>query len=83
MYDKEVRTYNTYMQIFELKMQLIEDYIKKIYEEKGVKYDEIFFADVIGDKIVLDLRKELHHVNNIEEYMVYKYKDTKKETKNV
>lgn len=83
LYDKEVRTYNTYMQIFELKMQLIEDYIKKIYEEKGVKYDEIFFADVIGDKIVLDLRKELHHVNNIEEYMVYKYKDTKKETKNV
>ncbi|MDF1878138.1 hypothetical protein JHD46_00635 [Sulfurimonas sp. SAG-AH-194-C20] len=72
LYDKEVRTYNTYMQIFELKMQLIEDYIKKVYEEKGVEYSPISYTDIIDGRINLDHRKELHHVSNIKEYMIYK-----------
>lgn len=79
LYDQEVRTYNTYLQIFEFKMQLIEDYIKNIYDEKGLSYAPIVYKDVLDDKINLDARKELHHVNNIEEYMIYK----KKEEENV
>ena len=81
LYDKEVRTYNTYMQIFELKMQLIEQYIKKVYEEKEMEYTPISYKDIIKDRINLDIRKELHHVHNIEEYMVYK--DDKKDEKDV
>jgi len=78
LYDKEVRTYNTYMNIFELKMQLIEDYIKKTYEEKGVEYTPVSYKDVIKERINLDLRHELHHVHNIEDYMVYDYSKTNK-----
>jgi len=73
LYDKEVRTYNTYMHIFELKMQLVQDYIKKVYEEKKVAYTPIEYLEVLQDRVTLDYRRELHHVNNIEEYMIYNY----------
>lgn len=82
LYDKEVRTYNTYMNIFELKMQLIEDYVKKTYEEKDVPYSPISYKDVIKGRINLDLRNELHHVQNIEDYMVYDYSKTNKKDEN-
>lgn len=72
LYDKEVRTYNTYMQIFGLKMQLIEDYIKKVYEEKGVEYSPVSYSDIIDGRINLDHREELYHVKNVDEYMIYK-----------
>jgi hypothetical protein len=81
LYDKEVRTYNTYMQIFQLKMQLIEDYIKKIYEEKGWSYSEISYIELLNKTIKLDIRNELHHVNNIEEYMIYHYNTLQKRKK--
>jgi len=72
LYDKEVRTYNTYLQIFEFKMQFVEDYLKNIYENKGVAFKELTYRDALDDKINLDSRKELHHVNNIHEYMIYR-----------
>lgn len=78
LYDKEVRTYNTYMQIFQLKMQMIEDYIKKSYEEKGWDYSAVSYVELLDEKIKLDIRKELHHVSNIEEYMIYKYDEIQK-----
>ena len=81
LYDKEVRTYNTYMHIFELKMQLVQDYIKKIYEEKDVAYSPIEYVDVLDGRVTMDYRKELHHVHNIEEYMIYNYSQ-KEEYKN-
>lgn len=71
LYDKEVRTYNTYMQIFALKMQLVEDYIKKVYEEKGIEYAPVSYTEIIKGKINLDDREELYHVKNIDEYMIY------------
>jgi len=72
LYDKEVRTYNTYLQIFEFKMQLVEDYLKNIYEAKGVAFKEIHYKEILDEKINLDFRYELHHVNDIEEYLIYK-----------
>jgi len=83
LYDKEVRTYNTYVQIFELKMEMIENYLKNIYETKDIVIDDINYQDLIKDKVVFDYRKELHHVNTIEEYLIYDYKKpTKVETHN-
>ena len=72
LYDKEVRTYNAYLQIFELKMQLVEDYLKNLYEAKGISYNDISYKEVISDKINLDARHELQHVNDIESYLIYK-----------
>jgi len=65
-----------YTHIKNLRKKLIkagsEDYIKNVYEEKDVAYTPISYRDIIADKINLDYRKELHHVKDIEEYMIYK-----------
>jgi len=78
LYDKEIQVYNTYQNIYMLKLQTILEYLKNIYQEAGVAFPEITIEDILKGKIEIDLRKELHHVKNIDEYMIYT-KDLKKQ----
>ncbi|UCN01261.1 hypothetical protein LCX93_04925 [Sulfurimonas sp. SWIR-19] len=81
-YDISVRTYNAYVSSFKIQLELIESYLREIYKERGVTIEENYVEFILSEYIVLDNRKELQHVNNIEEYMIYhdrNQKDVKEE----
>ena len=73
LYDIHVRTYNAYSAIFKIQLELIESYLRELYKTRGIEIEESYVAIILSDYITLDTRKELQHVNNIEEYMIYKF----------
>ncbi len=84
LYDKEVRTYNAYMEIFLMKMRLIEEHLQAIYEAHDAPVPaECFICEKEGGRIVVvgtivvDRREELHHVRHVDEYMIYRKENRK------
>ena len=73
LYDIHVRTYNAYATVFKMQLDQIESYLHTIYKDHGVTIKESYVAEILQKYIVLDTREELQHVNNIEEYMIYKF----------
>ncbi|MEN4045385.1 hypothetical protein [Sulfurimonas sp. NWX367] len=74
LYDIHVRTYNAYTAVFKIQLELVESYLREIYRTQGVAIEEeSYVAMILREYITLDTRKELQHVNNIEEYMIYKF----------
>jgi hypothetical protein len=85
LYDIHVRTYNAYTAVFKIQLELIESYLREIYKAHGIEIQDSYVTMILSEYITLDTRKELQHVNNIEEYMIYKFQkpQTFKEMKNV
>ena len=86
LYDIHVRTYNAYTATFRIQLELIESYLREIYKTRGIEIEESsYVSTILLEYISLDTRKELQHVNNIEEYMIYKFQkpQTLKEMENV
>lgn len=73
LYDLHVRTYNAYLEIFFMQVETIMNYLLVTFERFGVAVEKIDYEELVRERITLDDRKELHHVNRIEEYMIYKY----------
>jgi len=85
LYDIHVRTYNAYTAVFKIQLELIESYLREIYKAHGIEPQDSYVEMILSKYITLDTRKELQHVNNIEEYMIYKFQkpQTLKEMENV
>ncbi len=73
LYDLHVRVYNTYLEIFYMKVELIENYLKNSFERFGIVVDDTDYKEFLQEHITVDNRTELHHVNRIDEYMIYKF----------
>ena len=78
LYDLHIRTYNAYLEIFFMQVETIMNYLSVTFEHFGVEKEEIDYKKLIEEHIMLDDRKELHHVNRIEEYMIYQYEKPEK-----
>jgi hypothetical protein len=79
LYDIHVRTYNAYTAVFKIQLELIESYLREIYKANGITITEDSYVDMLlRDYITLDTREELQHVNNIEDYMIYKFQKPQK-----
>ena len=71
LYDLQVRTYNGYIDALIIKLNLLEGYLRSKYKGFGVDVEELSVTELAKEFIDIDDRKELHHVEHIEEYMIY------------
>ncbi len=78
LYDLHVRIYNAYLELFYMQVEIIVDYLTSTFERFGVSVEPVDYKALLSEHITIDDRKELHHVNRIEEYMIYKYSPPKK-----
>jgi len=81
-YDLQARIYNAYIETFQMQLKIIEKYIKDIFEQNDVPYEDITSEALVEKYISIGKRKELHNVHtNLEEYMIYNYTKPKEITK--
>lgn len=73
LYDLHVRIYNAYLELFYMQVEIVVDYLTTTFERFGVQVEPVDYKALLREHITIDDRKELHHVNRIEEYMIYKY----------
>ena len=73
LYDLHVRTYNAYLELFYMEVEIVVDYLTTTFARFGVEVEPVDYKELLSKHITIDDRKELHHVNRIEEYMIYKY----------
>ncbi len=73
LYDLHVRVYNAYLELFYMQVEIVVDYLTMTFERFGVTVKPVDYKILLQEHITIDERKELHHVNRIEEYMIYKY----------
>jgi hypothetical protein len=71
-YDREVRTYNAYLNLFEMKMDIVQEHLLSAAEAAGCDTEGIDWRTLTQETIRIDRRSELQHVNNLEAFLIYK-----------